>query len=213
MNQAMKLYFASLFCAFCSTFILYFLGGYDYTAGDMYCLVDLWSPASNIFLCLTLMIPCGVVTAGCYFKVYFGLRSLRSKPKVSSNRSVANEADKKVTKEEQLAVKMCILFIYWVICWAPAGCTILANSFLLDKDSDFTLNRRITLLSAGGCMTNAATNPFLCFLLLVGVRKAFMEKSGIAERRRRKTELKIQRDRSETDASLRRGTVEVNTML
>ena len=99
----MKLYKISMCWACCCTVIhAFLLGGYDYSAGNMYCLVDLWNPFSNMWLFFTLMLPCVGFTGHCYYKVYYGLRNLRSNTVASfRNRSIsAEKAKKKMTKEE-----------------------------------------------------------------------------------------------------------------
>jgi hypothetical protein len=160
-----------------------------------------------MWLMFTLMVPNVTFTGGCYYKIYHSLRNLRSKTIASSRDLVSSSSSssssrtrtatdgssaskKMMTKEEELANKMCVLFVYWVICWAPAAFAIFANTFFLEKDRDFTANRRVALVTGAGCIWNAATNPFLCFGMFAGVRNAFLEMSGIAERRKRSATVK-----------------------
>ena len=59
MTLAMKLYKISLcWACYCTAIHAFLLGGYDHSAGNMYCLVDLWNPFSNMWLFFTLMLPC-----------------------------------------------------------------------------------------------------------------------------------------------------------
>ena len=80
-----------------------------------------------------------------------------------------------------------MLFIFWVICWSPSAVMIFAKSFFLDPEANASEGRRMALITAVGCIWNAATNPFMCFGMLSGVRTAFWELTGIAERQRQRS--------------------------
>ncbi|GMI35750.1 hypothetical protein TeGR_g11489, partial [Tetraparma gracilis] len=112
MENAMKVYAASVVWALvCSTLHSTVLGGMVYTAGNMYCLVNLWSVPSNAWLFLTLMVPCVAFTGRCYYKVALGLRNMRSKTVHRARTESDNKKRKQQSKEESLARRMCALFV------------------------------------------------------------------------------------------------------
>ena len=175
----MQLYVASLVLTVVQSFIVDIIGSYTFTSGEMFCLVDFWSIASNMWVFFTVLTPVFAFTGYNYFLIYRSLMTVaanKSKPTLKLAHTGVHRSTRHVNntrKEEQLAMKMFVLFIYWIVCWLPGVAMFVFKSFVLVKDTDQDIGRIWALVSALGCVINAASNPFLCFGMMVSVRHAF----------------------------------------
>jgi hypothetical protein len=186
MGTAMKYYAASLVLAASQAGVhaTDFMGGYKYTKGELYCFIDLWNQKANMYCFTTLMLPVIVSTGLCYFKIWKTIQERHRKQeearrnaemtKKQSSGFIRSNADGGgERKEKQLAVKMFALFIWWCVCWTPAVIMLFANSWFIENTAEgLDTSRLWALVTATGCVVNAASNPLLCFVMMASVRHA-----------------------------------------